>query len=593
MSVAVSNPLSILASIPEPIQWVVFGEEFPLGDPQRMRRAAAEWEAVGVELATADTRIRELLAGLPALASGSTADAMAAAGSAFGADVEEQSEFCGSMTLRLRSGAAEIEKTQWEMAIFGLLLTIELIGAAAGLFTGAGVVVESALVAEARVTFLQMLRLLVSRLLEGGLVGTARRLAWTGLEFAAKQAGVDAAIQLIQVANGTRDWYGPNGIDATSIATMAASGAGAAVGGMLAGQTAEVMLGGATARLSGRVVVGSLQSIGGVMGGAVAAAPLTGGMRLTLPSLINGAASGLSAAHSIGRVQAPDSLSGPIPGRHEGQFGHATNRVGETPATGTDGHGPHSDTPVIPRPVSAAELVDVHGIPEINQRRFQEVANRFGCVIDVRPTNPESARWLDAGALPKRMDIKSKTINSLDPYLGASEEHTGLVGFFEPSKATRANVPDHLWDQVNERYKQRLAEWLELRETMESYAGKGKYVVQNKVVYGFDREGNLRPLAGDHDVFDIRYGSGDSLSLTAYHKIVETMIQQNMGVMHGAHMYWPIVEPNFHPGIYHRIISAHKPGGEPLIRFIPNAAPVLVDSSTPVSTSVKGSLPER
>ncbi|WP_067819057.1 hypothetical protein [Nocardia inohanensis] len=241
----------------------------------------------------------------------------------------------------------------------------------------------------------------------------------------------------------------------------------------------------------------------------------------------------------------------------------------------------------IPRPVSSDELLNEYGMPKGNQEKFQEVANDHGVVLDVRPTNPATPAWLEKGALPKGLDIKVKTINELDPYIGASPENVGLVGFFEPTRPVEAEVPPHLWEEVNKRYDKRLAEWNEFQESMKEYGKKEKYVVEDGVVHGYDKDGVKKPLTGDHDVFDIRYPNGDRLPAKEYWAVVNDMLSRDMGVKHGAHMYWKTTGPPVHEGIYQAIIDAHKPGGEPLIRYSPDADPILVDSSTPVGHTVE------
>ncbi|UGT39677.1 hypothetical protein LTV02_26935 [Nocardia yamanashiensis] len=248
---------------------------------------------------------------------------------------------------------------------------------------------------------------------------------------------------------------------------------------------------------------------------------------------------------------------------------------------------PRHNEEQIPRPVSSDELLEDYGMPKSNQAKFQEVVNEYGYVMDVRPTNPATPAWLENGAMPKGLDIKVKTINELDPYIGASPEKVGLVGFFEPTRPVEGEVPPHLWDEVNKRYDKRLEEWNEFQESMEKYKEKGKYSVEDGVVHGFDRDGTQRPLTGDHDVFDIRHPNGELLSAEEYWAVVNDMISRDMGVMHGAHMYWKTMDPPVHEGIYQTIVDSHKPGGEPLVRFSPDAEPILVDSSTPVGRTVE------
>jgi hypothetical protein len=225
-------------------------------------------------------------------------------------------------------------------------------------------------------------------------------------------------------------------------------------------------------------------------------------------------------------------------------------------------------------------IEETYGIPEANQRKFQRFADARDITIDVRPTNPESVPWLERGALPKPMAIKAKTINDLDIRLGASAEHRGLAGLFEPKLPERGGMPEGEWNALQKRFRQRANEYDELRPKMDAYQEQGKFEVRNGVVYGKDANGEFRPITGDHDIFDIRHPAGSRLSPSEENALITEMRQHNMGVQHGPHMYW---QPNgeFEQNIYDTIVRSHQPGGEPLVRFAPGQPPRLVNSGTP------------
>ncbi|WP_367129700.1 hypothetical protein [Saccharothrix sp. HUAS TT1] len=180
-----------------------------------------------------------------------------------------------------------------------------------------------------------------------------------------------------------------------------------------------------------------------------------------------------------------------------------------------------------------ASVEPVFGMPTEHARKFQQVAAEQDLVIDVRGTNPHAVAWLREGALPKPEAVKAKTIDDLDIRLGAARKHRGLVGYFRPS------LPDFdLNDRLLRRFDQRCVEFDFLRDKMAEFERRGEYVVRDGVVHGFDRKGKLRPLTGDHDVFDIRASGGADLSRRRYDRAVATMMSMDMGVTHGAHMYW-------------------------------------------------------
>ncbi|MCU1643424.1 MAG: putative NAD(+)--arginine ADP-ribosyltransferase [Nocardia sp.] len=286
-----------------------------------------------------------------------------------------------------------------------------------------------------------------------------------------------------------------------------------------------------------------------------------------------------------------DRQAQPVSEQRDQPTGH--DPQAETPAhqltTDENTHTKQDDDDVVPRPVTEDELLNQRGMPLANQRAFQRICEEFNYVMDVRPTTPSAVHWLEEGAIPKPKPIKAKSINEFDVYLGAPEDKIGLVGFFEPEMPAKADVPPELWDKVSSRYAERLNEWNRDAEKMAKFADKNEFFVEDKVVYGFDKDtGEPRPLTGDHDLFDIRKPNGDRLSLEEVTAVTNRMVDENMGAMHGPHRYWPEMDPPVNEDIYQKTNNSHGPGGEPLIRFSPDAGPVLVDSSTPVPHVVDG-----
>ncbi|MEY9944415.1 hypothetical protein [Kitasatospora sp. GAS1066B] len=235
---------------------------------------------------------------------------------------------------------------------------------------------------------------------------------------------------------------------------------------------------------------------------------------------------------------------------------------------------------------------EVLGMPRETQQKFQEITDRLGVVIEVRPTNPDAVAHLrgDHGirALPKPEDIKAKTISPEDLYLrddvpGAKPSDRGLVGFFEPVLPERSSRPeladDKLWAAVQRRHQQRGAEFKELQEKMRQFgqAEQPRFRVVDGVVEQLDKDGVWRPLTGDHDVFDLQRADGIRLDEDEYEAAKQEMLDAGI-VQHGAHMFWKPTKP-FDLGIYQKIVGTHRPsetkglkdqpGLEPLLRFVP------------------------
>ncbi|WP_285746623.1 hypothetical protein [Lentzea sp. NBRC 105346] len=240
-----------------------------------------------------------------------------------------------------------------------------------------------------------------------------------------------------------------------------------------------------------------------------------------------------------------------------------------------------------PRPISGPltpqRLQDEFGMPQVNQQRFQKLADRFNLVYDVRPTNPDSVRWLEEGAVPKPKDIKAKTISSLDVHLGASPDTIGLVGYFDPRQPDYDSLDPDVRERVRQRYENRKREFAELAEEFESLEAQGRYRIENGIVQANTPNG-FRHITGDHDVYHIRRpDDGSALEVDDYDLDVWLLTKRNIGVQHGAHMYW---EPQgaFQEKIFNDIVTRHQqsaPDAEPLIRFSPGQPPALVFADPP------------
>src|SRR3954451_13040207 len=108
------------------------------------------------------------------------------------------------------------------------------------------------------------------------------------------------------------------------------------------------------------------------------------------------------------------------------------------------------------------------GMPVRNQQAIADACKAHDVVIDVRGTNPEAPRRLLEGNLPKPEAIKAKSITQLDTYIGFRREDVGLVGYMEPKPPVKGEVPPELWEQVQKRYADRVAEFKDLAPEMQN-----------------------------------------------------------------------------------------------------------------------------
>jgi hypothetical protein len=265
--------------------------------------------------------------------------------------------------------------------------------------------------------------------------------------------------------------------------------------------------------------------------------------------------------------------------------------VHKTPSDGSSAAA--ADRPVPGEVIPPDRLRETYGMPPKNQAAFQRIAEKHGVEILVRPTVKEAAQLLETdAAIPKAEDLKSKTINDDDVYLGARKEDIGKVGFFKPDPPLRPDgISNDDWNRVVERFKQRDAEYwdnakrmTELQRQADAQAPKSgdmddrgthqEYQIvvgENGVVQAvLSAGGSLKevPFTGDHDVFDIRNADGTPVTAEKYQEIVSEMKAAVMGVAHGAHIRWAPKTPA-EVAIFWAIVNKHGWGSEILIRFGP------------------------
>jgi hypothetical protein len=223
------------------------------------------------------------------------------------------------------------------------------------------------------------------------------------------------------------------------------------------------------------------------------------------------------------------------------------------------------------------------GMPGSEQRRFQSFVDRLNVVLDIRPKNPASARRLEEGARPKPLEIKAKTIDERDVHLGASSDRIGYVGYFQPrmpSEEDLVRLPEAQRREVERRFARRQSEFDELSAEMAAYAAQGRFRVRDGLVEEFDpMDGEFHLLAADNDLYHVRLlDDGSPLSEEDYEEVIWLLTHMNVGVRHGAHVYWR-PDGAFQQRIFDEIVERHRPGSagaEPLIRFAPGEAPILV-----------------
>ncbi len=142
-----------------------------------------------------------------------------------------------------------------------------------------------------------------------------------------------------------------------------------------------------------------------------------------------------------------------------------------------------------------------NGITPGAVKQAKYVADKYGVVVDVRPTNAASGPLISSGkALPKPGCIKSKTLSEMDALLGAKGQ-PGTVGFYKPKLPPQGNLTNQEYDALKKLHSARTQEFKDNFRKMYEMKQAGKIKVEGGTVY--DAETG-KPYAGDNDIFEIR-----------------------------------------------------------------------------------------
>ncbi|WP_425298044.1 hypothetical protein, partial [Nocardia brasiliensis] len=297
----------LLAEIPAPLQQMVLGGQFPTGDPEAMRRLARWWRTWAGEYAELARRVAgqsEQLAGVFGGVTGQTGAAVVALATRLADELGTAAEYCIEKAEELEHNATALEKAQWEMAVFLVLVLYQLLRA--GGWAGVGGLV---VVTQARQRFLVMLERLISTVGTESMAAAGARaglLTSQMLGLGAVQAGIDLGVQLAQ---GHRREH----VDVASVVVSGVSGIAAGTAGVFAGRgTAHTI--GAAARLPlGRAVVYGAGGMAGVMGEAGAVGLLTGEFEFNGLQLLGGGAMGMIAVGTAAQSVATGRNSADLP----------------------------------------------------------------------------------------------------------------------------------------------------------------------------------------------------------------------------------------------------------------------------------------
>lgn len=298
-----------LSAIPYPVQYAIFGEEFPAANPEGMRRQAQAYRRASDDIEQVRDYARSVIGRIPSLMEGNAGKEARKSAQRLESALASQSSAAVVLAEELEAAAADLEKTQWEMVVFGLMVAYQIMTLVAG--GPAGMVAGKTVLAAGRTRFLSMLKGLVSRLASGRAPMTVIRSGRVPMAlirrtavYAGLPAGVDALAQGVQIAQGHR-----RGWDTKSVLFMGLAGAGGGLGGELIARKTHGLLHGMASQRLRHAAVQMSGGVGGVLGGTASMGLVTGQFSLTSASLINGLAMGMVGAGK--GVRADDR---PLPG---------------------------------------------------------------------------------------------------------------------------------------------------------------------------------------------------------------------------------------------------------------------------------------
>ncbi|NUS42482.1 MAG: hypothetical protein HOQ24_02115 [Mycobacteriaceae bacterium] len=279
----------LLEHIPIPVQWALFGSELPAMTIEAMRRLARAWRACGDACDSNRRRLLEIAARSSAWADDAAGDRMASTLRGWSDDLDNQRRYCHAVAQHIDDTTSDTVKNLAEMLIFGVVVAYQVAFLATGGAVGAFPVM--ARLAAARAVFLQMLERLVLATGARGAAAAALRIGLLGGTFAAVNTGIDYGIQAAQLDAGLR-----TRLDTDNLIAMALNGVGAVAGGHLAaaGMHKLGLMAGRTS--THRLATQALAGLSGTLGGALFAAPVTGGPQLTGAAVFSGFAQGLAGA---------------------------------------------------------------------------------------------------------------------------------------------------------------------------------------------------------------------------------------------------------------------------------------------------------
>lgn len=165
--------------------------------------------------------------------------------------------------------------------------------------------------------------------------------------------------------------------------------------------------------------------------------------------------------------------------------------------------------------VAANRAADLNGVSKTAQKVVQNVADDMGLQIKARTIKSANAgRLIETGqAVPKRVNLKAKTLSIMDEMLGGPKNGEGLVGYYKPklpSKEVWKNLSPKSQKELVDLYKTRHREFRKLEGTMKELQAVGEYKLEGGLIKDLKQGGKY--VTSDLDIHDITNFDGSPVS---------------------------------------------------------------------------------
>ncbi|MDD2956250.1 MAG: hypothetical protein PHD67_08035 [Oscillospiraceae bacterium] len=254
-----------------------------------------------------------------------------------------------------------------------------------------------------------------------------------------------------------------------------------------------------------------------------------------------GVGGGAKAATSVGRVTATGAKTATTAGR-VAATGSKTLAV--------KGIKPSLAVKTGPNYAAVKRSADLRGVSKTAKTVVQNTADEMGLQIKARTIkSADAGRMIEAGqAVPKRVNMKAKTLSILDEILGGPKNSEGLVGYYKPKMP-----PKDVWNTLSPKtkaeladlYKTRHREFRKLADPMKELQALGEYKLEGGLVRDLKQGGKF--VTSDLDIHDMVNFDGTPVSESVKKQAYNRMMNYGRGpgkppvqstVMHEGTMSW-------------------------------------------------------